>query len=534
MHIDGNLIDIPSRQIFASRVTVSEGKIADIQRISDGSVDPKLPYLLPGFVDSHIHIESSMLVPSEFARLAVRHGTVATVSDPHEIANVLGVEGVDFMIRDGRKVPLKFFFGAPSCVPATSFETSGATLDSADVADLLRRDDIWYLAEMMNYPGVLNSDPEVMRKLAAARAAGKPVDGHAPGLMGADAISYIEAGISTDHECTSLAEAEHKLKHGMKILIREGSAAKNFDALYPLIDRAPMSIMFCSDDKHPDELAVSHINALVRRALEIGCDLFNVLRAACLNPVEHYGLPVGRLRLDDPGDFVVVGDLESWDVLQTFIDGEPVAEQGREQFQRVATPEINQFQCQPKSSTEFALARTDQPTVVMEAIDGSLFTNSLTLRPSDDPDLATLAVVNRYHDAPVATCFIRGFGIRRGAIASCVGHDSHNILAVGANADEICHAVNLVIQHRGGIAAVHAGEEHVLPLPIAGIMTGEAGDSVAAAYQRLDRFAKQQLQSTLTAPFMTLSFMGLLVIPALKLSDRGLFDAQTFQFVETA
>ncbi len=385
---------------------------------------------------------------------------------------------------------------------------------------------------MMNYPGVLSGDQEVMRKLDAARTAGKPVDGHAPGLVGDQAIQYIEAGISTDHECTKLSEAEHKLKHGMKILIREGSAAKNFEALYPLIDREPMSIMFCSDDKHPDELAVSHINALVRRAIEHGCDLFNVLQAACLNPIEHYGLPVGRLRVGDPADFIVTDDLDSWQIQRSYIDGELVLDDGRVLIDRVETPQINHFDCIPKHPDDFYLARCDLPTPVIQAIDGSLFTGAGTEVPSEATDLNVLAVVNRYIDAPVATCFIRGFGITDGAIASCVGHDSHNILVVGTDHSQMCRAANLVIENRGGISAVSGKTKRVLPLPVAGIMTTEDGETVAKRYESIDRFTKEVLGSTLTAPFMTLSFMALLVIPSLKLSDRGLFDAEAFQLID--
>lgn len=532
MQIEGNLIDIRNRRISAARLHIDEGRIAAIDTIGDGSPDPELDYLLPGFIDAHIHIESSMLVPSEFARLALRHGTIATVSDPHEIANVVGIEGIDFMIDDARQVPLKFFFGAPSCVPATPFETAGAELDWRCIEQLLARDDIYYLAEMMNYHGVLGGDEEVRRKLEVARSCGKPIDGHGPGLAGDEAVRYIAAGISTDHECTTLAEAEHKLKNGMKILIREGSAAKNFEALYPLIDRYPGSVMLCSDDKHPDELAESHIDALVRRAIDRGCDLFHTLRAACLNPVEHYRLPVGTLRLGEAADFIVVDNPRSWNVRQTYVDGTLVAERGRVLFERVESSSINRFDCQPKRAEEFQLTTNESTILAIEAVDGSLLTNAVQVDPNNDDDVATLAVVNRYGDAPVAKCFVRGFGIQQGAIASCVGHDSHNILAIGGEAESICRAVNLIIGHQGGISAVGDGEELILPLPIAGIMTSADGEKVADEYRRLDGFAKERLGSTLTAPFMTLSFMALLVIPSLKLSDRGLFDSDHFRFAQ--
>ncbi len=556
-----NLVDIPARQITAADVRFEQGRIVEILPHGDRAIDASLPFMLPGFIDAHIHIESSMLVPSEFARMAVRHGTIATVSDPHEIANVMGVAGVEFMIENGGQVPVKFFFGAPSCVPATSFETAGAKIDAEAVERLLARDDIYYLAEMMNYPGVLDEDREVMQKLNAARRAEKPVDGHAPGLVGDDAGRYVAAGISTDHECTTLAEAEHKLKCGMKILIREGSAAKNFDALYPLIDRYPASVMLCSDDKHPDELADSHINALVRRAVQRGCDLFAVLAAACITPIDHYRLPLGRLRIGDPADFVLVKDLRRFHVMSTFIDGRRVFERGHVAgepldggqsggdqadpgtvlFGRPAIGVVNQFRCDRKTPDEFATPANSPRTRVIQAIDGALVTGSMErslplrdgqLHPDVDRDLLKLAVVNRYRNAAPATCFVQGFGIRDGAIASSVGHDSHNIIAVGTDDEQLCAAVNAVIDHRGGIALSSRQHNRVLPLPVAGIMSTGDGDSVANDYARIDQLAKQFLGSNLSAPFMTLSFMALLVIPALKLSDQGLFDSARFRFAE--
>lgn len=542
-----NLVDLSARQIIAAGVKIEQGRIVEIQPRADRSMDDSLEYMLPGFIDAHIHIESSMLVPSEFARMAVRHGTIATVSDPHEIANVMGVAGVDFMIENGAQSPLKFFFGAPSCVPATSFETSGASIDAAAVERLLSRDDILYLAEMMNYPGVLNEDREVMHKLQAARLAGKPVDGHAPGLMGENARRYVAAGISTDHECTTLAEAEHKLSCGMKILIREGSAAKNFDALYPLIDRYPTATMLCSDDKHPDELADSHINALVQRAVKRGCDLFHVLTAACINPIDHYRLPLGRLRVGDPADFVLVKDLTSFAVTSTFIDGRRVFDRDRSGddpvlFDRAEIRVINHFRCDRKMPADFATSADSPHQRVIKAIDGSLVTEAMDqelelrsgqLQADVNRDLLKLAVVNRYRRAPPATCFVHGFGLRDGAIASSVGHDSHNIIAVGTSDQHLCAAVNAVIDQQGGIALAGSDHLHVLPLAVAGIMSTGDGDSVAADYARIDQLATQVLGSRLSAPFMTLSFMALLVIPSLKLSDQGLFDSQRFRFVQS-
>jgi adenine deaminase len=541
--IFANYVDIASRRIFSGVVRIDDSRIIAVTEESD-SIDPSLRYILPGFIDAHIHIESSMLVPSEFARLATLHGTVATVSDPHEIANVLGVEGVDFMIESSSRVPLKVCFGAPSCVPATAFESAGATIDSAAIEELLSRPEIGYLAEMMNFPGVLYGDEEVLRKLEAARRAGKPVDGHAPGLRGDQAEAYIRAGISTDHECTTLEEAVDKLKHGMKILIREGSAAKNFEALRSLIDSHPSEVMFCSDDKHPDELAEGHINELVKRAVAGGADLFNVLRIACLNPIEHYGMNVGQLRVGDPADFIMVEDLQNFEIIATCIDGHWVAGKGESLIERCETRIINRFDCKPQRQDDFKVTTdTSQTSVqarVIEALDGKLLTGEVTARlpvkegvigTDVQQDVLKIVVVNRYRPAVPAVAFIKGFGLKRGAIASSVGHDSHNILAVGVDDESLALAINEVIDHRGGVVACDGQQSRILPLPVAGIMSDRDGEWVAAEYRMVDQFAKRQLGSTLHAPFMTLSFMALLVIPKLKLSDLGLFDGEHFQFV---
>jgi adenine deaminase len=541
MRVHGKLVAIKERTIYPAEIIVENGRISSIKHL-DGSADANLPYILPGFVDAHIHIESSMLIPAEFARLAVVHGTVATVSDPHEIANVCGIAGVEFMIENGKTVPFKFNFGAPSCVPATSFETAGASLNSKEVADLLKRDEILYLSEMMNFPGVLNGDAEVLAKIRAAHDLNKPVDGHAPGLRGAEARKYIDAGISTDHECFTQEEALDKLQHGMKILIREGSAAKNFEALIDLLHDYPNAIMFCSDDKHPDSLVLGHINQLCARAVAKGIDVFNVLQAACINPVQHYKLPVGLLQEGDPADFILVNDLQSFDVLQTFINGVLVAENGSTgilHFRKEADW-INHFFGTEKKPEDFEIADTGQKEIaVIEALDGQLITNKLYCKPkveegklvSDpDNDILKIVVVNRYHEAPIAKAFIKHFGFKKGAIASTVAHDSHNIVAVGVDDASICKAVNALIRCRGGVSYTDGTEEIVLPLPVAGLMSGEDGYVVAEKYAAIDKAAKE-LGSALGAPFMTLSFMALLVIPHLKLSDKGLFDGDAFRFI---
>lgn len=540
--LSGRLADIHQQRIYPARVDVSDGRIVRITEIDSSELDSD-DYILPGFIDSHVHIESSMLVPAEFARLAVVHGTVATVSDPHEIANVCGMEGVQYMIENGKTVPFKFNFGAPSCVPATVFETAGAALDAEAVTQLLGSEDIRYLSEMMNFPGVLHGDPEVMAKIAAAHRLGKPVDGHAPGLRGDTARQYIAAGISTDHECFTAEEALDKLAAGMKIIIREGSAAKNFEALIDLLPDYPGMILFCSDDKHPDSLVLGHINQLCARAVAKGIDLFHILKAACSNPVNHYKLDVGLLRTGDPADFICVKNLEEFIVTKTYINGQLVAKDGQSLIKTTAAGIVNNFSCSPKTPADFAVevAGTDQQTIpVIEALDGQLITNRLNesaliedgyIKADITRDILKIVVVNRYREAPVSKAFIRNFGLRHGAIASSVAHDSHNIVAVGADDESISAAVNAVIGAKGGVSiALPGAQTEVLPLPVAGLMSQADGYEVAEAYARIDRAAKEA-GSTLGSPFMTLSFMALLVIPHLKLSDKGLFDGDSFSFV---
>jgi adenine deaminase len=533
--ISGNLVDIRARRIFPAEVVVEEGRIASIREVAG----PVAGYLLPGFVDAHVHVESSLLIPSEFARLAVTHGTVATVSDPHEIANVLGVPGVEYMIANGTQVPFHFFFGAPSCVPATTFETAGAAIDAGAVGRLLENPAIGYLAEVMNFPGVLSGDPGVMAKIAQAHRLGKPVDGHAPGLRGNMARRYIEAGISTDHECFTREEALDKLACGMKILIREGSAAKNFDALIGLMHDHAEHLMFCSDDKHPDSLVLGHIDRLCARAVDLGHDVFDVLRAACLNPVEHYRMPVGTLRKGDAADFIMVEDLSAFKVLRTWIGGRLVAEEGRSLIESVRAERPNRFACSPKRESDLHVPATTDDLLVIEAHDGQLITTKKWMPPTvvdgacvADPakDLLKIAVVNRYREAPAAVGWITNVGLKQGAIAGSVAHDSHNIVAVGTNDADLCAAINAVIAHCGGLSLAHGTHQRVLPLPVAGIMTDADAYTVADAYAQMDREAKE-LGSTLAAPYMTLSFMALLVIPHLKMSDLGLFDGDTFQLV---
>ena len=584
MLIRGQILDIPNRRIFPGVIEVTDGKITAIRE--DQSVTES-GYLCPGFIDAHVHIESSMLTPPEFARIAVIHGTTGTVSDPHEIANVLGLEGVRYMQKLAEQTPMKIHFGIPSCVPATNFETAGATLGPAEIEELCRDESLVYLSEMMNFPGVIHRDPLVMEKLAIAKRYGKRIDGHAPGLRGEELKAYVSAGIETDHECCQIDEAREKLALGQKILIREGSAAKNFEELWPLLTEHPESCMLCSDDKHPDDLLEGHINQLCARAVAHGVPLFDVLQAACVNPVTHYGLRCGLLRPGDAADFVRLHDLVSFRVMETWIDGVCVARDGASLLPKSRSPRVNKFHVAAKKAADFvvaavgdgsgplgqrALPKVDgadgrdgwpQPSAidqgtdgqgtgghrpplhackvrVIEALDGQIVTgageaeaevkNGCVLADASR-DLLKIAVVNRYADTAPAVAFVRGVGLRHGAMASSVAHDCHNIVAVGATDEDLARAVNLLIANEGGISVVGPdGLEDVLPLPVAGLMSDGHAEDAAAGYARITAQAKA-LGSGLHAPYMTLSFLALLVIPALKLSNLGLFDGRRFEFV---
>ena len=532
--LQGQIVDIKNRRIYKGEITIEAGKIASI---AEKEHDVNY-YILPGFVDAHIHIESSMLVPSEFAKLAVTHGTVSTVSDPHEIANVLGVEGVEFMIKNGKQTPFKFNFGAPSCVPATSFESAGAVIDSEDIKTLMANPDIKYLAEMMNYPGVLFDDEEVLKKIAWAKHNNKPVDGHAPGLRGDDITKYMAAGISTDHECFTYDEALEKLEKGMKVIIREGSAAKNFEALIDLLPKHYDNMMFCSDDKHPDDLIINHINKLCSRAVAKNIDVFKVLQTACINPVKHYNLDVGLLTVGDAADCIVVEDLKDFKTLETYINGELVYANGKSLIEDVVFENLNNFNTNKKEASDFRFESSAEKMRVIECLDGELVTNEIiedaliengNLVSNIEKDILKMTVVNRYKNDKPAIAFIKNFGLKEGAIASSVGHDSHNIIAVGVDDEAICKAVNAIIEAKGGICAINTSKEKTVSLPVAGIMSDKDGYTIGKQYAELDKLAKQ-MGCTLNAPYMTLSFMALLVIPSLKLSDKGLFDGTSFKF----
>ena len=532
--LKGNIVDIKNRKIFKGEITIIDGLISAIEE------KPCIEnhFILPGFVDAHIHIESSMLVPSEFAKIAVNHGTVATVSDPHEIANVLGIKGVEFMIENGKKTPFKFNFGAPSCVPATPFESAGAIIDSDGIKQLMANPDIKYLGEMMNYPGVIFDDAEVLKKIEWAKYYNKSIDGHAPGLTGDNLNKYISAGITTDHECFTYDEALEKLQKGMKVIIREGSAAKNFEALIDLLPEHFENMMFCSDDKHPDDLLLGHINQFCERAIAKDIDIFKVLQVACVNPVKHYGLDVGLLKVGDAADCIVVENLYDFKTLQTYINGALVFDKGESKIVSIDFEILNNFDTDKKLVSDFRYESNQSKIRVIECLDGELVTNEIikdattnngNLISNTETDILKMTVVNRYENSKSSTAFIKNIGLKEGAIATSIGHDSHNIIAVGVSDEAICNAVNLIIDNKGGICAVSDDSEKVVPLPIAGIMSDQNAETIGKAYSELDEMAKG-LGSKLHAPYMSLSFMALLVIPSLKLGDKGLFDGDTFKF----
>lgn len=534
--IEANLVDIENRDIYSAKVTIKDKKIVSIERINKSLHS----YILPGFIDAHIHIESSMLIPSRFAQVAVTHGTVATISDPHEIANVLGIDGIDFMIENIKDIDFKIFYGASPCVPATDFETSGAKLGIKEIDELLKRDDIYYLSEVMNFPGVINDEKEIIKKIELAKKYKKPIDGHAPGLRGKELKKYIDAGISTDHEAYGFNEAKEKLQNGMKILLREGSAAKNYEALHPLIDDFYENMMFCSDDKHPNDLAKGHINELVKRAINDGHELFKVLNMACINPIKHYNLDVGSLKKGDFADFIEVKDLKDFKILKTVINGKIVYENEKSKIEPKISNPINNFNTEKKSYKDFEIHENCKEYRVISAIENQLITKEMDVKlqkenskilPDIERDILLISITNRYENKKPSVSFVHGFGLKRGAIASSVAHDSHNIVSVGCDEKSMAKAVNAIIDSKGGICAVYEDEILHLPLPYAGLMSKEDGFEVAKEYEKIDTFVKQRLKSTLQAPFMTLSFMALLVIPDIKLSDKGLFDANAFHFV---
>lgn len=533
LKLSGKIVDVVNSRIFKGTITVDNGVIVNIIE-DDNDIDQ---IIMPGLVDSHVHIESSLLVPTEFARLVVPHGTVASVSDPHEIANILGIKGVQYMIEEGALVPFKFFFSAPSCVPATVFETSGCTLDAAAVDELLSKEEIKYLGEMMNYPGVVYDDEEVMKKIESAKRHGKPIDGHAPLLSGDELKKYVNAGISTDHECSTLQEALDKAALGMIIQVREGSAANNFNALIPLIEHYPENVMFCTDDAHPHELINTHINGLVKRAIALGYNELDVIKAATLTPVRHYNLEVGLLQVNDPADMIVVDNLTDFNVINTYINGELVAANGRALLKPVVIETINNFQTEHVCPDDFKVLDKGKDVKMIGVIKGELITEMIIDRPKSldgylecdiERDILKIAVISRYEKKKLTVGFVKNFGLKKGALASSVAHDSHNIVVIGCSDREMTEAVNMIIDSKGGFSVYSDEEQMMLSLPVAGLMTDDDAHKVANEYVKI-RDLSIKLGSQLSDPFMTMGFMPLLVIPFMKISDKGIFDCQKFE-----
>jgi adenine deaminase len=533
--VSGNIVDIHENKIYPGTILIDGEVIVEI--IKNNNSYPN--YIIPGLIDAHVHIESSMLVPSEFAKIAIQHGTVATVSDPHEIGNVMGAEGVKFMIENGRETPLKFHWTVPSCVPATDFETSGARISVQEMKALFQYPEIVALAEMMNFPGVIYNSDEVMAKIALTKNLGYPIDGHAPGLLGNDLLKYIQAGISTDHECSTIEEAIEKINNGMKILIRNGSSAKNFHALAPLIDLYPQMVMLCCDDIHPEDLIQGHINIFLREGIKRKLNIFNLLRAASLNPINHYKLNVGSLQVNQKADFCVVNNLEQFDVTETWINGEQVYSKiTPHSTPTKSSKTINNFCDYTIYPDDILVPNLHRNFKAIGILDGELLTHTLVVKNTQtgdivnsdvDNDILKIVVVNRYQQAKPSVGFVNGFGLKSGAIASSVAHDSHNIIAIGTNDMDLISAIHRLIGTKGGIVAIDGTKELLLPLPIGGLMTTDTVENVAAYYLHLNQMVKS-MGSNLNSPFMTMSFLALLVIPELKIGDKGLFDVTHFAF----
>ena len=532
--IKGNLVDIINRETYGASITLKDGKIFHIQKT--GSVENQ--YILPGFIDAHVHIESSMCTPANFGAAACKHGTIGIVADPHEIANVLGVEGIDFMVNNAEGLPFYYWIGVPSCVPATPFESSGAIIDAVTTKTLLQRDDLHFLAEMMNYPGVLGNDTEVINKIKAAQETGKPIDGHFPNGKGEALSDYIQKGISTDHECSTLEEGEERCRQGMFVQIREGSAAKNFTALHPLIKEFPEKVMLCSDDIHPNTLLERHINGLVKRALDLGYDLYDVLRASSYNQAKHYGMPIGFLQEGDSADFIIIDDLKALNIKETFVKGKCIYNGKDIHFPAKEVVPINKFHAQPITMKELEVKAISDMMRVIVCTDGNLDTSEEIVSPAvkegmaisdTSTDIIKIVVVNRYQKAPLSIGFIKGTGLKRGAVAQSITHDSHNIIAIGCTDEELAKAINEVILQQGGITVVNGTETTTLSLPIAGLLSPLPLDEIDATYRILES-KMQDLGSTLSSLQMTLAFMSLLVIPSLKLGDKGLFNGDKFSF----
>ena len=533
--IEGNLVDVVNREIYPSTIKISERKIVSIERNSN-SYDR---YIMPGFVDAHVHVESSMLLPVEFSNIVTRLGTVAIVNDPHEIANVLGMEGVKKMMENSEKAALKFYYGIPSCVPATPFDRTAGKIDAEDAEEMAATGKFVALSEMMNIPGVLNNEPEVMAKLAVAKKYNLRIDGHAPALRGDKLSLYIGHGIETDHECVTLDEAEEKIMKGMKVIIREGSAAKNYEALKSLIGTRTDDVMFCTDDAHPDDLLqFGHINYMVKKALSDGFGIFDVLQVACLNPVRFYRLDVGTLNVGDKADFIITDDIERMNIISTFIDGENVFEKRSFYGLKEEWNSCNLFHHDRLTIADIETTLSNQVECIKvmpdELVTGKMIFSLDNMNDKFESDLSAdvlkIVYLNRYLNGKPQVGFVSGFGIKRGAFASCISHDSHNIIAIGCTDEDLVASINAVIEQKGGLSIKNGDKLLLLPLPIGGIISNLSCEEVAGQYLKLNDEIKT-MGSVLKSPFMTLSFMSLIVIPYFKIGEKGMFDYNKFDFV---
>lgn len=523
MKIEGQIVDIVAREIFQGSVEFENGIITAVNHHDTDSKH----YIMPGFVDAHNHIESSMLSPREYARYALKHGTIATVSDPHEIANVCGKEGVLFMVEEADISPMKECFAVPSCVPATPFCTSGAVLDALAVTELLQDPRTFALAEMMNFPGVIDKDPDCIAKIEAAHRLGKPVDGHAPLISGELLKQYVSAGISTDHEVSTLEEAMEKIALGMKILIREGSSTHNFTALHPLIQNHKDMLMFCTDDLKASDLLNDHINKLVRKSVMLGYNLFDVLQIATLNPVKHYNIPMGLLQVGDSADFIICDNLLYFRPIATYVEGQNVFNHPYQPAPKL----LNNFKAEAINCKDIAKELDKEAHDVIQVIDGELFTKHLKLSKNEMSQTQKIVVVNRYEaKAPIGVGYIKGYDLQSGAIAQSIAHDSHHIIATGSSDELIVKAINRLIEMKGGIVVVDEQSETSLALPIAGLMSNAPIEEVSMAQQELLAHLRR-LSCPLQAPIVTLSFMQLIVIPELKITDQGMFDVAKFAYI---
>lgn len=556
--IRGNILNVFTDEIYPAEIEIENGIIKCVKKIKGDFQG----IMVPGLIDAHIHIESSMLTPSFFAQAAVPHGTTAIVADPHEIANVMGLDGINLMLKDAKNIPLRIFFTAPSCVPATSFETSGAIIGPDEIDILMKKEEVVALGELMNFPGVINEDDLVIEKIQIAHHHKKPVDGHAPLLSGAELCKYVSKGISTDHECISMAEAREKKELGMKIMIREGSSAKNLEDLISLGGE-----FLVSDDIHPGDLSQGHMDHIIKKAIICGLDPIEAVKMVTINPSNHYSLNMGAISPGREANLIMVDDLENFNVKKVYIGGELVAKNKTALFNPTHISSGNTIFLEKTKPSDFTIPLSGNEVMVrtIDVLDEQLITSeseaimqitNKEIVADVEQDILKIAVIERYgksiskistknkqfsqlsknevilgnNNKKMALAFVRGFGIKEGAFASSVAHDSHNVIVVGTDSNYMARAVNILIENNGGLVAVSKNSQKSLKLPIAGLMASESAEIISSKLEDLHSMAGE-MGCSLKSPFMTMSFLALLVIPNLKISDKGLFDVSKFEFV---